>query len=98
MSEQRNSESAIPHELRRPRGVAGRAFVFFALIAGAGLALDFSARDVDRFWLAADPGFSAAIGLCVALLAVALQQLARLVLSRPAPAPKSAKDARVDRA
>jgi hypothetical protein len=92
------SKQSIPHELRRPRGIAGSAFVVFALIAGAGLALDFSARDIDRFWLAADPGLSAAIGMGGACIAVAMQQLAQLVLSRPIDPPKSAKENRVDRA
>lgn len=63
-----------------PRGgIAGLAILFCFTAAAAGVALDFATRAPGGFWVAAQPGAMAAIGLGSALFVVVAARLAQFL-------------------
>lgn len=70
-----------PPGAKRGRGAAGFFFVVFALLGGAGLALDLMSNG-HGFWAAAQPGARTVIGVGAAALVMAGGHVGRFLLSR----------------
>ena len=70
-------------DLQPPRGgAAGLWLLFCAVGGGAGLAFDLILNPGRGFWLGAEPGARAMIGVAVALFTIAAGHIVRAVLSR----------------
>jgi hypothetical protein len=66
-----------------PRGgIAGLWLLFCAVAGGVGLAFDLGLNRASNFWIGAEPGGAAALGLAAAAFVVIAARLARLVLAR----------------
>lgn len=64
-------------------GAAGMLFLFAAVIGGAGLTFDLLLNHQRGFWIGAEPGARALIGVGAAVIVVAAAHLLRLALARP---------------
>jgi hypothetical protein len=62
-------------------GIGIFLFVIFALMGGAGLALDLMSRPPGAFWIAAEPGARALIGIAAAAFMLACAHGARFLLA-----------------
>jgi len=68
------------------RGGAAAMLLLFCLAAGgAGLAFDLTSDTARGFWLGAQPGAAAVIGVAAAVFVVACGHLARWLLVRREP-------------
>lgn len=75
------------------RGLAGALFVLFALACGAGLTLDIAFNGAaNAFWVGAEPGARALLGVGAAAFVVASAQIARLILAPRAGKDRDARD------
>ncbi|MEZ6024249.1 MAG: hypothetical protein R3C16_12750 [Hyphomonadaceae bacterium] len=66
----------------RAKGVSGLVFLFCATAGGLGLAFDLTRNDLSSWWLGAEPGAAAVIGLGAATLAVLAGHALRFLLRR----------------
>mgnify|MGYP000505612635 CR=1 FL=1 len=66
-----------------PRGgIAGLVILFCFTLAALGLAFDFTTRGPGGFWVGAQPGAGAAIGLGAAVVCVIAARLAQMLFGR----------------
>lgn len=81
---------------KKARGGGGIAWLMVALFGVAtavGLALDFGANSgAPGFWIGAQPGARALLGVGAGAFVVAAAQLARLILARPSAEGDDARD------
>jgi len=67
----------------QPRGgIAGLWLLFCAVAAAGGAALDFALTDAPAFWIGAQPGGAAALGVVAAVVVVIFARIGRWTLSR----------------
>ncbi len=76
------SRAPKPPRVSAQKGRGGAHFIAFALMGGAGLALDLTTRGPGAFWLGAEPGARALIGLGAAAFVLICAHVARFVLAK----------------
>lgn len=67
---------------KRGGGAAAMLVLFCLAAGGAGLAFDLTSDTARGFWIGAQPGAGAVIGVIAAVFVVLCGHLARLVLTR----------------
>lgn len=67
---------------KRGGGAAAMLALFCVAAGGAGLAFDLTSDATHDFWIGAQPGAAAVIGLIAALLVVLCGHVARLLLTQ----------------
>lgn len=63
-------------------GVAGLALLLCFTLAAAGVAFDFATRGPGGFWIGAQPGGAAVIGVGAALIIVIAARLAQVLFGK----------------